>query len=203
MIRIRDIMSTDVIALAPEMSLRDALNVLVSNHVSGAPVLNGSKVVGVVSTTDLLEFIAEPPSPEAPDVERDEWVEGETAPAAFFMDLWHQGEEDVSERFREGIGTDADLLASHSVSEAMTRSTKSLPPDTYVDAAARQMRELGIHRILVQDGDVLLGVVSTTDIAHAVADHRVGQRSFVFNQDDAFDDRRTWRAPLAPDDRDG
>lgn len=203
MIRIRDIMTTDVIALAPEMSLREALNVLVSKHVSGAPVLNGPKVVGVVSTTDLLEFLAEPPSPEGPDADREEWVDGEAAPAAFFMDLWHQGEEDVSERFREGIDTDADLLASHSVSEAMTRTTKALPPDTFVDAAARYMREQGIHRVLVLDGDVLLGVVSTTDIAHAVADHRVGQRSFVFNRDHDFDDRRAWQTPPAPDDRAG
>jgi CBS domain-containing membrane protein len=203
MIRIRDIMTTDVIALAPEMSLREALNVLVSSHVSGAPVLNGPKVVGVVSTTDLLEFIAEPPNPEASDGGREEWVEGEAAPAAFFMDLWHQGEEDVTERFREGVGTEADLLASHSVSEAMTRATKSLPPETFVDAAARYMRDQGIHRILVQDGDVLLGVVSTTDIAHAVADHRLEQRSFVFNRDEDFDDRRAWQAPPAPDDRDG
>jgi CBS domain-containing protein len=203
MIRIRDIMTTDVIALAPEMSLREALNLLVSHHVSGAPVLNGSKVVGVVSTTDLLEFIAEPPTPESSGEEREEWVEGDTAPAAFFVDLWHQGEEDVSERFREGIGTDADLLASHSVSEAMTRTTRSLPPDTYVDAAARYMREQGIHRVLVQEDGELLGVVSTTDIAHAVADQRVGHRSFVFNREADFDDRRVWEAPLAPDERDG
>jgi CBS domain-containing protein len=202
MIRIRDIMTTDVIAVAPEMSLREALNLLVSHHVSGAPVLNGAKVVGVVSTTDLLEFIAEPPSPERSDEERDDWVEGESAPAAFYVDLWHQGEEDVSERFREGIGTEADLLASHSVSEAMTRTTRSLPPDTYVDAAARYMREQGIHRVLVLDGEELLGVVSTTDIAHAVADQRVGHRSFVFNRETEFDDRREWQAPPAPDDRD-
>jgi CBS domain-containing protein len=203
MIRIRDIMTTDVIGVAPEMSLREALNLLVSHHVSGAPVLDGPKVVGVVSTTDLLEFIAEPPSPEAAEVEKEEWVEGEAAPAAFFVDVWHQGEEDVSERFREGIGSEADLLASHTVSEAMTRTTCSLPPTTYVDAAARYMREKGIHRILVLEGDELLGVVSTTDISHAVADQRVGHRSFVFNRETDFDDRRDWQAPLAPDDRDG
>jgi len=203
MIRIRDIMTREVIAVAPEMSLREALNLLVSHHVSGAPVLEGSKVVGVVSTTDLLEFIAEPPSPEGSGAERDEWEEGETAPSAFYLDLWHQGEEDVSERFKEGMGTEADLLASHSVSEAMTRTTRSLPPDTYVDAAARYMREQGIHRVLVLDGTELLGLVSTTDIAHAVADQRVGHRSFVFNRETDFDDRRAWQAPPAPDDRDG
>jgi CBS domain-containing protein len=197
-------MSKDVIAVTPEMTLRDALNVFLTHHVRGAPVLSGPHVVGVVSTTDLLDFVAEPPPEMAREedesVGRDEWAEDEAPPSAYFVDLWHQIDDDVSERFRVNREEGADLLASHTVSEAMTRNVCSLSPATHVDAAARYMREHGIHRVLVQDGEELLGVVTTTDITNAVADHRVGTRSFIFNRDSGFDDRNVWQAPDMPDD---
>jgi CBS domain-containing protein len=197
-------MSKNVIAVTPEMTLRDALNVFLTHNVRGAPVLSGAHVVGVVSTTDLLDFVAEPPSEMAREedesAQRDEWVEGEASPSAYFVDLWHQIDDDVSERFRVNKEEGADLLASHTVSEAMTRIACSLSPATPVDAAARYMRDHGIHRVLVQDGEELLGVVTTTDITNAVADHRVGTRSFIFNRDSGFDDRSEWLAADMPDD---
>lgn len=204
MIRIRDIMSKNVIALTPEMTLRDALNVLLAHRVRGAPVLSGAHVVGVVSTTDLLDFVAEPPSEtsreEDESARRDEWVEGDASPSAYFVDLWHQIDDDVSERFRVNREEGADVLASHTVGEAMTRNACSLSPTTPVDAAARYMRDQGIHRVLVQDGEELLGVVTTTDITNAVADHRVGTRSFIFNRDFRVDDRSDWQGADMPDD---
>lgn len=204
MIRIRDIMSKSVIAVTPEMTLRDALSVFLTHHVRGAPVLSGSHVVGVLSTTDLLDFVAEPPSEMAREedesMRRDEWGEGEAPPSAYFVDLWHQIDDDVSERFRVDKEQGADVLASHTVGEAMTRNACSLSPATHVDVAARYMRDHGIHRVLVQDGQELLGVVTTTDITNAVADHRVGTRSFIFNRDSGFDDRNAWQAAGPPDD---
>jgi CBS domain-containing membrane protein len=61
MLRIHDIMSTDVVTLSPEASLRDAMDVLTTHHITGAPVVTGRKVVGVVSLTDLAEFAASSP----------------------------------------------------------------------------------------------------------------------------------------------
>jgi predicted transcriptional regulator len=55
----------------------------------------------------------------------------------------------------------------------MSRAIRSLPPDTPVEEAAEFMREHGIHRVLVMEGDRLIGLVSTSDIANAVADHTV------------------------------
>lgn len=59
MLRIRDIMTRKVLTAAPDMSLRDAMSLLCEHHVSGAPVVDGGKVVGIFSATDLLAYLSD------------------------------------------------------------------------------------------------------------------------------------------------
>jgi len=54
MLKVRDIMTRNVLTLSPAATLREAMALLASHHVSGAPVVSGGKLVGVVTTTDLL-----------------------------------------------------------------------------------------------------------------------------------------------------
>jgi CBS domain-containing protein len=56
MLRLRDIMTKDVLTVTRDMPMRDAMALLARRHVSGAPVIDRGQVVGVVSSTDLLEF---------------------------------------------------------------------------------------------------------------------------------------------------
>jgi len=125
MLRLRDIMTTDVVAVPPELTIRGALVLFSKHHVSGAPVVSGRNVVGVVSLTDLAEF-AEMSSPG-----------------------WN-------------------ALDEQTVGEAMNRKICSLPSDTLVDNAADFMRAADVHRVLVMDGESLIGLVTSRDIADAV-----------------------------------
>jgi CBS domain-containing protein len=61
MVRLRDIMTTKVLTLAPDVSLRDAMELLAENHFSGAPVVAGGRVLGVISSTDILDYAANTP----------------------------------------------------------------------------------------------------------------------------------------------
>src|SRR4029079_9047253 len=80
MLCVRDIMTTNVVTLAPETTLRDAMETLSTTHLSGAPVVKGDKVQGIVSMTDLLGFIVNAPPPDArPADTSDEWQEGDDA----------------------------------------------------------------------------------------------------------------------------
>ena len=56
---VRDIMTTDVITLTPQATIRDAMEALSINHLGGIPVVVGERVVGVVSMTDIVGFIVE------------------------------------------------------------------------------------------------------------------------------------------------
>jgi CBS domain-containing protein len=172
------------------MSVRDAMSLFTTRHITGAPVVAQGKVIGVVSLTDLAEFAAAAPGaptgrPES-QAEWGEWdeetdtPEGTEPPSAFFSDLWDDAGAEVSERMRVTEGPEWSALDEASVSEAMTRQVLSLNPTVAVDYAADFMRSAGIHRVLVMDGDRLLGVVSTSDITDAVADHKLDRRVYVF-----------------------
>lgn len=201
MLRLRDIMTTDLLTVSPEQTLRDAMDLLTTRHVTGAPVTAGGKVVGVVSLTDLAAFAASVPGvptvrseQEEPDEretveEPSEWPDGEEPPASFFASQWADVGADVAERFAEVDGPEWNVLEEHTVGEVMTRRVLSLPPDTHVDMAADFMRSAGVHRVMVMEGESLFGLVTTRDIANAVADHRLTTRTYVFDPRNGFDAR--------------
>ena len=54
-LRIRDIMTTDVITLVAQTSVEDAARSLTFHHVSGVPVLEHGRIIGVVSKSDLVD----------------------------------------------------------------------------------------------------------------------------------------------------
>ena len=183
-------MTTELVTVSPELSLRDAMELLVTNHISGAPVVAQRRVVGVISAMDLLGFSAgatavlDEARREAGFEELEAGVDGEgDEPAVnWFVDMRVDEETDVAERFgeMESRRAAADWFAGHTVSEVMTHNICSLPSTTRVDQAADFMRSAGIHRVLVMDDGHLVGIVSMKDIADAVADHRLVEWTYIF-----------------------
>jgi CBS domain-containing protein len=218
MLKLSDIMSRDVLTVTPETTVRDAMELFAVRHVSGAPVVADDAVVGVVSSSDLLSLIDTLPAvpteePEdfdaadgaGPEVPGDgaagaplpsAWAgpsarDGRTAgtPAT---DAWTELPDDLEpDTLRApGVpGPEWSPLDAHTVSEAMTRTIIALPPDADITEAAALMERSGVHRVLVMDGPKLLGLVSTVDVARAVAAHRIRTRRYVFGPDDRSGER--------------
>ena len=190
MLKLRDIMTTSVLTLEPDVTIREAMELLADRHVSGAPVIAGGRVVGVVSATDLLGFAASlsdvnegEPAERVALRGRDEGTgwDDETEPSSeYFSALW-QG-LDLGEALASDPETpERNALDEHTVAEAMTRGPiHSMPPATPVEAAADYMRRAEIHRILVMEDNTLVGIVSTMDIVKAVAGHRLTSLRYVF-----------------------
>ena len=196
MLKLRDIMTRDVVTIDPDLSIRDAMELLASRHISGAPVIAGTKVVGVISLTDLAEFAASlPGTPTDPRRESDDGAsdtptEFEGDPdAAFFIEMWGDAGVDAVGRFAAAAGPEWNVLEEHTVSEAMTGEVRALPPGTDVLEAAAIMTAAGLHRILVMDGERLLGIVSLTDVAKAAGAHKLSPRTYVFGHAADFDGR--------------
>lgn len=181
MTQLRDIMTTEMLTLDPEMSLRDAVEQLGEQRVTGAPVLQGSRLVGVISTTDLIEFQGSNPAISSPtddprslrdELEKRRWEDTERSDdtSSFFVDLWGGTGPDTYQRLAQSDSPEWDLLARHTVGEVMTRKVISLTPETSLREAARQMSERRIHRLLVTNDDALVGIVTTMDLVRAIAD---------------------------------
>lgn len=197
MLRLRDIMTTDVLSVSPQTSVREAMELLTRRHVSGAPVLAGGSIVGVVTGNDLMMLassLSGVPTqrdldeefgdnrPTAREAERERECTG-----AFFADLWDDAGVDAAERMQYAESPEWNALEEHDVSEVMTRTPlATLGPDAEVSTAAALMSERGIHRILVTENDHLVGIVSALDIATAAGHQQLTQKTYVFNHDHEF-----------------
>jgi len=54
-VKVRDVMTTDVVAVPPGESLKDVARVMTERGISGVPVVDAAGgVLGVVSETDLI-----------------------------------------------------------------------------------------------------------------------------------------------------
>jgi CBS domain-containing protein len=181
MLRLRDFMTRNVLALEPDDSLRDAIDLFSSNHITGAPVVDDGTVVGVISFVDVMDLAAATvgaPPPDLPEAWTDDDDE-DTAnagrdTASYFTHPWPVADPDALAEFGRVNEHHGDTLDDMTVADAMTRHIAELPPETGLQDAARFMLDRGIHRVLVVADGQLEGLVTTTDFMRLIAEGRCG-----------------------------
>jgi CBS domain-containing protein len=72
-------------------------------------------------------------------------------------------EEAESERARDKV------LDETPVRDVMTPTPVTISPEADIREAARRILDADVHRLIVTQGDRMLGIISTTDIIRAVA----------------------------------
>lgn len=154
----RDVMAKDPVTISAADKLRDAMSLMVANHVTGLPVVDRlGHCVGVVSMMDLLSYEqdhAETP-PEASEVE--------TTP---FFDQESQQWEDVPV-----MAYALEQFGEVAVNEVMTAEVISVRPDDSVRTVAQRMVDESVHRVMVLDQrKSLQGSISAIDIVRLVAE---------------------------------
>lgn len=174
MLQLKDLMQREIVAVSPDLTLRELIEVLSEQQVSGVPVVANAKVVGVVSTTDIFDFREENSGSGTGQP-----ADGLASPprrggtSEFFGDGYDAADAEAIEWMRTTRSRDWDLLDESTVADIMTREVLSQPSKTTVRKAAKYMLEAGVHRLLVIDGGQLQGIVTTTDIVRAVAEGRL------------------------------
>jgi CBS domain-containing protein len=143
--RVHELMNPDVLCLKPDTTVREAEQLLARRGVSGAPVVDErGRAVGVVSQSDLVRHQAQRTTAEES--------------GRFYSDV---------EEYRDIASARVDR-SDMPVSEVMTREIYAVSRDTGVAAAASVMRERHVHRLLVTDRGVLVGVVTSMDLLRIV-----------------------------------
>jgi len=57
MLKAKDVMTKDVITIGPEVTLKDAIELLLEKKISGMPVIDKKgKMIGIISERDILNF---------------------------------------------------------------------------------------------------------------------------------------------------
>jgi CBS domain-containing protein len=58
-IRIKDIMTENVVTISPEASVKDAARIMIDKKIGCLPVLERKKLIGIITETDILRYVVE------------------------------------------------------------------------------------------------------------------------------------------------
>lgn len=152
---VRDVMRKKVAVLKPTDTLEKALALLVMHDISGAPVVDGKTVVGLVTEGDIIKTI----DAYNPRIHFDH----ETSFAVVYALL--KGKKEFEAVRKEVVGSE-----KIHVSDFMERKVFTVGPDEDIYRAARLINKHNVKRLPVVDkGGRLVGIIARADIIRALA----------------------------------
>lgn len=144
-LKVTDVMTRLVVTLRPQETIQEAARRLLSNRISGAPVVDGGRLVGVISEADLVRAYTPPARSRASLVA--------TTPLMFLL-----------------RGTPPHDAHNTTVRDVMTTAVISISPGASLWEAAALIDRHGIRRLPVVDAEgVVVGIVARADLVRAMA----------------------------------
>jgi CBS domain-containing protein len=139
-----DVMTRDVIAVAPDATVLQAARLMLQHHISGLPVVDKSgKLVGVLSEGDFLRR-----RETRTEHKRSRWLE-------FLM-----GPGRIAAEYSHSHGS--------KVSEVMTTEVQTVADETPLEEIVELMERKRIKRVPVLCGEQLVGIVTRSNLMHAM-----------------------------------
>lgn len=138
----KDIMTTNVITVEPEMTVKEVSKLLSEHQISGAPVMEDGEIIGIISDGDLIN--------QGRKIEFPNYV--------YLLDsiLYLESFKKFETNLKKMIGA--------KVRDVMTKDVITVDPETTVDDVATILAEEDIKRVPVTKDKELVGVISRGDI---------------------------------------
>ncbi len=145
--KVKDIMTNNVVTCDVTTPVNEVANKLVDNHITGMPVLDGEKIVGIITEADLIMQKARIHIPQYIQI------------LDSYLYL-----EDPSE-----VETELKKITGMTAKEVMTAKPVTISSKDSVSDLATLIEENHINPIPVVDNDKLVGIVSRADIVKLLA----------------------------------
>jgi len=151
--KVKDVMNSNVVFCKPDDTVREAARILKENNVSGAPVLEGEELVGIISEADLLKLLILPEKGEL-------WL-----PSPF---------EVIEVPIRELLGWEETKkmlsdVGSTKIEEIMTREVHTISSEASIEEASEHMIRHRINRLPVTEDNRVVGIITRGDIIEGLA----------------------------------
>ncbi|HYN44805.1 MAG TPA: CBS domain-containing protein [Candidatus Limnocylindrales bacterium] len=147
--KIKDVMNKDVIICKPDDTLGNLADLLKKNHISGLPVVDKGKVVGLVSETDLLKLF------KIPEISNELWL-----PSPFeIIEIPIRNLVKIEETKKA-----FENIKLQPVKDIMTKTIHAISPQDDLEDASKMMVRYNVNRLPVIDNGKLVGIVARRDI---------------------------------------
>jgi CBS domain-containing protein len=160
MLKVKEVMTKTVTTVTPDTLVKDAAAILALRNISGVPVVDGGKIVGIFSEADVLKSIK--------TTKKD-------------MRLIYPSISSLGIAFQEEV-TQREIIEAYEeigrkpVKEVMSTKVVTVAPDITINEVIIQMVQKSINRLPVVDKNVLVGIVTRGDVIRGLAiEHAVGE----------------------------
>ena len=153
--KVSEVMTADPVTVSAGATVREAAGLLRKHKLGGLPVMDGDKIVGMITESDILKLL------KTPGISEDLWL-----PSPL---------EIIEVPIREAINWAHTQKALSHIGDQPVRSVMSAPAITIgeeddMDAAAALMVEKRIGRLPVIRGRKLVGIVARADIVRGLGE---------------------------------
>ena len=153
MIVAKDIMTTQLITLTPEMDFVTAAKILLEKRINGAPVVDSNgRLVGILCQSDLVAQHKKMPVPTLLTL------------LDSFIRLTSTKE----------LEKQARKIAAMTVGEAMTSNPITIKWDTGIEIIAALMVDSNLHTLPVVEGKQLIGIIGKADVLRTLLSNTHG-----------------------------
>ena len=143
MLNASDIMTTDVITVKKNTSLKDLAKILYKNHINGVPVVDDDgPLLGIICESDLIR--------------KDKKLHIPTVVAIFDAVVYLESPKSIKKEFQR--------ISATTVEDLYTKKAITVDEKTPVDEIATIMTQKKIYTIPVMDGDLLVGIIGKADL---------------------------------------
>ncbi len=184
-------MSRDVLTCTPDASLADAVKLMRAHRIKSLPVVNGTKVVGMLTATDVLKALVDSQVPVKQLMTKEVCTVSPAERAVharrLMLDRGISRIVVVDGGRLVGILTERQLgralgafraaadarqasrVRNLLVGDVMTQRVVSISPEATAGEAASRMLEHGFSGMPVVEGEKLAGIVTKTDLIGLLA----------------------------------
>lgn len=146
-LKVKDVMSREVFVLSPSTPVKEAAKLLAEKKIGGAPVVEGDKLVGIVSEADLI----------MQDVK------------IHFPTYLHLLDGFIYLESLKKFETELKKAVGAKVEDLMTKDVICTDEEASVEEVATLMVEEGISRLPVTKEGKVVGMVTKGDLVKAIS----------------------------------
>jgi CBS domain-containing protein len=152
--KVKDAMNIDVITCKPDDPVSTLVDLFKNNHISGMPVVENEKVVGIVSETDLLKLF------KTPEISVDMLL-----PSPFEIIEMPIRSVIRFEEFKKAL----EDIHMKPVRDIMKKKIYSISPDSTLEDASNMMVKYRVNRLPVIENGKLVGILVRSDIIRCLS----------------------------------
>ena len=143
MLKVKDIMTKEIISVSPETEIANAAKILLEKRINGMPVIDAfGRLVGIICQSDLVAQ-----------------QKGIPIPSVFTL-----LESYIPLTSTKRLDKEMKKIAALTVREAMTPDPVTVSLETDIEEVAKLMVDKKYHTLPVVEGDKIVGIVGKEDV---------------------------------------